>query len=692
MSFFRNPNNQENKFNDFIRLWQFVAAMILAGNLTGMQLPPKIQAQSKAKRWTPELSVQYKRITATQISPDGNYVAYVVREPVMKKTKSTFHRHLHVAAADGSADNPYTRGRHSNFHPRWSPDGKKIAFLSTRGGRPQVYLIRLNGGEAYPITDAQTGVSGFQWGPDGDRIAYLMKDPKSRAERKREKQKRDVNRVNQEFCYNHLYTTQVKPAGDTTRKVQRLTEGSFHVTGLDWSPDGRTIAIVHQPTPGANASMQRDISTVPSDSGRVKVLVEQPGVDQSPHYSPDGKKIAFASSGGKQVPYILQDIYVLPASGGKPQKLANTPDRRAAIISWTNEGQSLLVVEPSKTSMHIYNVPANGDRVNKVSTGQGVYGYPIIYAMPSYSRQADRLAFTYENSTTPPEVYVSSRRNFNRRKITAINADPAKPKMGRTELISWSGPGGKQIEGLLTYPIGYEEGDRVPLVLDVHGGPHGLHSRRFTGNVFFTYIPQAFAQRGYAVLRANPRGSTGYGKSFRSAVVEDWGGNDYKDLMAGVDRVIDMGVAHSDSLAIMGWSYGGYMTARAVTKTDRFDAASMGAGVTNLISMVGTTDKPKLISTQMGGEFWNIYDEYEKRSPLYHVEEVATPTQILHGAREERVPISQGREFYRALKQRDIATEMVLYPRSPHVPREPKLLTDINNRIIDWFDEHLGRD
>ncbi|MBS3777466.1 MAG: S9 family peptidase [Bacteroidales bacterium] len=681
-----------HRFRPVTDRWHILTVIILSALFIDAFNPSTIQAQPDTSRWIPELSMQYKRITATQISPDGDYVAYVVREPVISKTQSTFRRHLHVAAADGSVDNQYTRGKHSNFHPRWSPDGKKIAFLSTRGGKPQVYLIRLNGGEAYPITDAPTGISGFQWSPDGKRIAYLMKDPKSKAEKKREKQKRDVNRVNQEFRYNHLYTTRVKQADDTTRKVPRLTRGEFHVTGFDWSPDGKTIAFVHQPTPRANSQWNKDISTVPSDSGKVKALVEQPGLDDAPHFSPDGKKIAFTSSGEKQVPYYLQDIYLLPTSGGQAQKLANTPDRRATIISWTDRGQSLLVVEPSKTNMHLYRVPTDGDRVNKVSTGQGVYGYPVFFAMPSYSRQGDRLAFTYENTSAPPEVYVSSRKNFTRQKITAINEDLPKPETGKTKLISWSGPGGKQIEGLLTYPAGYDESDRVPLILDIHGGPHGVHSRFFTGDPFIRYIPQVFAQRGYAVLRPNPRGSTGYGKSFRSAVVEDWGGNDYRDLMKGVDRVIDMGVAHPDSLAIMGGSYGGYMTARAVTKTDRFEAASMAAGLSNLISFVGTTDIPSGFKRQMGGEFWNIYDEYEQHSPIYQVEEVTTPTLVFHGKLDQRVPASQGREFYRALKRRGIATEMVLYPRTPHVPREPKLLIDLNQRIIDWFDEHLGRD
>jgi dipeptidyl aminopeptidase/acylaminoacyl peptidase len=202
---------------------------------------------------------------------------------------------------------------------------------------------------------------------------------------------------------------------------------------------------------------------------------------------------------------------------------------------------------------------------------------------------------------------------------------------------------------------------------------------------------QTFAQQGYAVLRPNPRGSTGYGKEFRFANVKDWGYGDMDDLMAGVDHVIGMGVAHTDSLLLMGWSYGGYMTSFAVTRTDRFKAASMGAGLPNLVSMVTTTDIPDYLAGHMDGEFWNAYDTYEKHSAMYRIANVKTPTQVIHGANDLRVPFTQGQEFYVALQRRGVDTEMIVYPRTPHGPREPKLLMDVTGRILTWFDKHLGR-
>jgi dipeptidyl aminopeptidase/acylaminoacyl peptidase len=311
------------------------------------------------------------------------------------------------------------------------------------------------------------------------------------------------------------------------------------------------------------------------------------------------------------------------------------------------------------------------------------------YSSAAFNENTDMMAFVYQTTDMPMEVYSSPVYQFNAKLLSAVNKEVPKPVMGKTEIITWISKDGKKIEGLLTYPVNYQEGQRYPLILNVHGGPAGVYSQSFTG-VPYDYMIQTFSQNGYAIVRPNPRGSTGYGKDFRYANLKDWGFGDYDDLMAGVDNVIEMGVGHTDSLCIMGRSYGGYLTAVAVTRTKRFKAASMGAGFVNMFRL--SKDIPDHWIMYMGGEFWDDYDTYEKHSPIYRIKNVSTPTHIYHGAEDLRVHPTQSKDFYEALKRLGIPTELVIYPRTPHSPLEkPKFLVDITPRILYWFNKHLGR-
>jgi dipeptidyl aminopeptidase/acylaminoacyl peptidase len=272
--------------------------------------------------------------------------------------------------------------------------------------------------------------------------------------------------------------------------------------------------------------------------------------------------------------------------------------------------------------------------------------------------------------------------------VSHANANlPALP-LGRTEVIRWKSADGLEIEGLLTYPSIYEPGRRYPLLLVIHGGPTGVFKQSFDASPGL-YPVAAFSARGYAVLRPNPRGSSGYGKAFRIANAKDWGGMDYQDLMSGVDHVIGIGVADADRLGVMGWSYGGYITAWAITRTQRFKAASVGGGVSDLVSTSGTTDFLCWIPEYWGAEHWQGASLYRVRSPISHIGTVSTPTFILHGENDVRVPISQGYELYNALKRRGVPVTMVTYPRMPHGPPEPKQRLDIATRNLEWFDRYL---
>jgi dipeptidyl aminopeptidase/acylaminoacyl peptidase len=649
--------------------------------------------------WTAEKIMQYKNITATNISPDGKFIAYVVNVPLMEGEKSEYNSQLWVAATDGTMDVQYTRGDKSSTAPQFSPDGKLIAFLSNRvDNKNQIFVLRLMGGEAEQISFTKSGVSSFKWSPDGKHIAYLMKDPETEEEEKRKKEKTDVILVDKDYKYNHIYTISLDVAKDGTRKTKQLTGGTYHVNGFDWSPDANTIAFSFAPNPTINdAGLESDIATIPADSGKVTMIVKRPGVDTSPRYSPDGKWIAFQSSGGRPERVGLTDIYKVAASGGEVIELQKTPDRSANIVSWSEDGTYLFIAENYKTSQALIALPSSSE----LQLPKGDYlafsesELPILTSTNgsagafSVSKSGNRISFTFEDVNTPKEVFTAGIRGENSKKISSINANFDAPTLGKTEVISWKSKDGLLIEGILTYPVDYQPGKKYPIILQIHGGPAGVFSQTYTGAPSI-YMTQFFAQHGFIVLRPNPRGSTGYGKDFRYANVSDWGFGDYEDLMTGVDHVLDMGIADSKNQFVMGWSYGGYMTSWIVTQTDRFNAASMGAGLPNLISMVTTTDIPDYIVVHAGGkEYWEDYEEYEKHSAIYYMKNVVTPTQVIHGANDLRVPLAQGQEFYNSLKRKGVDTQMIMYPRTPHGPTEPKFLMDVSPRILIWFEKYM---
>lgn len=675
---------------------RFAALMALCAALTlvfGMSTPVNAaQMQDEAHsaeeeaeswdRWSPALSMKYHQIAGTALSPDGMRVAYVVREPLMEGEQSEYRSHIWLAGSDGSDARQFTRGEHSAGSPRFSPDGSMLSFTSGRSGSGQIWIMPLGGGEAWALTEAEKSVGQYRWSPDGTHIAFTMSDPDTEEEKQARKEKRDVILVDQNFKHRHLYVVGLPDEHGESVEATRVTEGEFSVTDFDWTPDGDGLAFTHQPDPRINTGrVASDLSIVHLREGHpVDHLVTTGGLEGSPRVSPDGAWIAYVSSGMQAEPVGLGDVYVVSTSGGEPRALAHTPDRSPQLIGWSRDGSGVYFGEAIGTTRQVLHLPADGGEPRAVTEVEGVVG------APSFARNADRMAFTMQTADEPTDVFVSSTQRFDAQRVTDLHADVPRPAMGRTEVLQWTAPDGTPVEGLLTYPVGYESG-RVPLMLNVHGGPAGVFSQSFTGNPSI-YMIQYFAQEGYAVLRPNPRGSTGYGKEFRYANIMDWGYGDYEDLMSGVDLVVEMGVGDPDQLYLMGWSYGGYMTSFAVTKTDRFRAASMGAGLPNLISMTTTTDIGDYLVGHMGGEFWDDYETYEKHSAMYRIKNVVTPTQVIHGAEDLRVPFTQGQEFYRALDRRGVATEMVVYPRTPHGPREPKFLMDVSDRILTWFRKH----
>ncbi len=651
--------------------------------------------ETSSGSWTPQYSFSLKQITDTQISPDARYIAYVVREACMTDTKSEYVSQIYVTATDHSFDRQFTYGDKSCSSPQFSPDGKKLAFLSSRNGSEQIFEMWLEGGEAKQISNAPASISFFRWSPDGSKIAYLMQDPENEDDKKRKSEKTDIVVAGKNYKYRHIYVCPSNPAEASDCKAMQITSGEMYINEFDWSPDATQIVFSFQADPEINTGfMNSDISIVPSDSGEIRMIINQPGTDTDPLFSPNGKQIAYCSQGGLAEAIGFRDLYVISISGGKAERLSLTPDRNVSLVGWSPDGKLLYASESLGTSRHLLALKVKGNEVSVVTLdnrplsddiyGKTPSGSTGTYGKFSIASNLWALSFTWQEFGKPEEVFYSELINYRPQQVSSLNDLQHFPPVSPTELISWESPDGTIIEGLLTYPSGYQGGKKYPLILNIHGGPAGVFTQYFTG-IPTLYQIQDMAREGYAVLRPNPRGSSGYGKDFRYANVRDWGNGDFEDVMAGVDKVIDMGIADKDQLYVAGWSYGGYLTSFIVTKTDRFLAASMGAGLPDLVSMVYTTDIPDYLVAHMGHELWNDYDVYMEHSAMFHLNNIHTPLQILHGQNDHRVPLSQSEELYNALKRKNIPTEMIMYPRSGHSPSEPKLLMDVTPRVLKWF-------
>ena len=634
--------------------------------------------------WEPELQLKLKAVGSPRVSPDGKKVVYTVNEAVMTPDKSEFVTQIWLANLDTKQSLQLTYGDKSSTNPKWSPDGNWIAFTSNRkDNRNNLYLLNVSGGEAEPLTELKSAVSNFQWSPDSRSIAYTTPDPKTEEEEKNDKARNDFRWIDENIKMARLYLLSIQKDANGKRESKKLTTANYHVTDFDWSSDGSRIAYSHVKSPVANDWPSSDVSIIEIASGKISVLANSNAAESSPLYSPDGNSIAVIAS--DVPPRWAQSavIQIFPASGGQPKSLVGSFDAQPGVAGWSSDSKRIYFSEPKGTGTQIYSLDVTANRIEEIKTTNAVY------SALSLNRTGTTFGFVQQTSDTPPDVYIASVSNFSPVQVTKVNAGIKTPPVGRTEVITWKSKDGKDIEGLLTYPVGYQAGQKVPMVLNIHGGPAGVFLQTFIGGRG-VYPLATFAARGYAILRPNPRGSSGYGTEFRRANTRDWGFGDYQDLMTGVDKVVEMGVADPDRLGVMGWSYGGFMTSWIVTQTQRFKAASAGAPVTNLMSFNGTADIPAFIPDYFGGQFWEIMDLYQKHSPIFNVKGVTTPTIIQHGEADVRVPISQGYEFYNALKVKGVPTRMLVLPRQPHGPTEPRMQLAAMKANLEWFEKYIG--
>ena len=611
-----------------------------------------------------------KAVGDAQVSPDGRWVAYTVTRADLELNASDSD--VWLVAATGGTPVRLTTSRKGDSSPRWSPDGRRIAFISSREERPQLHAISPFGGEADRLMEHKGAIRQFAWAPDGASIAVIA-DPEPTAEQERRiKEKDDAIVVDTNYTFARLFVLDVG-----TGKARLLPVGDRVVTDAQWSPDGRQIAYVTTPTPRADDGSQSDIWVIPAGGGTPRLLLDNPGPDNAPRWSPDGRQIAFTTAARSDV--RQSRLAVIGAEGGTPRTVAPAFPYSAGAPAWSADGATLYFSAPVRTSTLIFSVPASGGTPRALVAAGGVR------SGVTYAAAGTAMAYVRGDVQRPGDVHLARLEGgmLKETRLSDHNPQVRELALGRSETVRWKSTDGMEMEGILILPVGYRAGERYPLVANIHGGPAGVWTESFPAG--WGNTGHLLAGQGFAVFYPNPRGSSAYGEPFLRANIRDWGGGDYQDIQSGIDALVARGIADSTRLAQTGWSYGGYMTAWTATQTSRFKALVVGAGLTDMTSMHSTNDLPTTVEHYFGAEPWNDTTGYRRRSAMTFIKNARTPTLILHGQADLRVPIGQAQQLYMGLKKNGVPTQLVFYPREPHGLQEPRHQLDKMRRENEWI-------
>ncbi len=639
-----------------------------------------------ARGVTPEDYLKFEFVGAPALSPDGRSVVY----PLTKINEKLNRRQttLWIVPYDGSAaPRPLTSETASSSSPQFSPDGKMLAFISARGegARAQIWLLPLDGGgEPRRLTDLKNGVTSFKWSPQGDRFVVVSRTGPS-DKGKSPSDVRHYTTIRYKFNDSGWFDdkrSHIFVVDAATGAAKQITDGQdWDDTDPQWSPDGKTIAFVSDRTGKAyEDSRNTDVFTIPAAGGSLTRISDHAEADNSPRYSPDGKWIAFTGATNK---HEYGKLYIAPAAGGAPsQRALVNADYLLTNLQWTS-ANTILFETGNRGSYHVFAVDVKNRSAKAVVAGDR--------SVKSVSVRGDEFVFLVNDFKHLDDVYVSRADGSGERRLTSYNRELFKDlDLSNVERMQYKSSDGTPVEGFVVKPIGFVEGRKYPLLLNVHGGPAGQYG------VDWYHEFQVYAGKGYGVFFCNPRGSTGYGEEFTNGIRNNWGKMDYADVMAGLDEAIKRNSwIDTDNLGVGGGSYGGFMTNWIVGHTNRFKAAVTLRSVVNLISDEGTRDGAYGHEESFKGNLFEAFDQYWEASPLKYAKNVKTPTLVVHSDNDLRVPLEQGEQWYRALKLFGVTTELVVFPRENHnLTRtgEPKHIVESMNWQLYWFARFILKD
>src|SRR5579863_107489 len=692
------PMNFRNRFAVLVLI---MAALGLARAQSPASNVAQAGAPGSAKRTlTVDDYFRIKEVGDPQLSPDGKWVAYTVRTASLKDDKN--YERIWMVPVSGGAAIPLTADEVTSSHPRWSPDGKFLAFISARGGtsedddsdKKQVWLLSREGGEAQKLTDTIQDVQSFGWSPASDRMVLLLQDPSpEELEAARDKAKGlkakpkprpwVIDRMHfkeDELGYldrrrTHLYVFNI-----ADRTQTQITSGDYDDSDPAWSPDGTTIAFASNRTAEPDLNYNTDIWTVSAsntDKGKSLVQVTTgPGAEAAPAWSPDGKSIAFTTQlDAKLFQYATVHIGVALATGGEAKVLTLALDRNSTVPRFSADGKWVYFIVDDDGTQNLLRVPAAGGEIQRPIGGRKM--------LESYSLSKDgSVAAVIGELTDPAELYYLPPEGELRKLTTTNDALMAELRLPDVEYVHFKSKDGTTVAGYLYKPPDYQQGVRYPTILKPHGGPVWAYYAEFN------FDPQLFAANGYVVLTPNPRGSSGYGLDYCKAIFADWGHKDYEDDMAMVDYAVAQGIADPDRLGVGGWSYGGISTNFIITQTTRFKAAISGAGSFLYITSWGHDLYSRDWEYELGLP-WKNRELWEKLSPFNRVTQITTPTLVMGGEVDWNVPVINGEQLYQSLRRLGVPTLLVVYPGQYHEFSRPSFIKDRYERYLYWYGHYV---
>lgn len=640
--------------------------------------------------------ISLRSVGSVQLSPDTKTIAYTVQTTDWNENRYDTEIWLY---RDGGKPFQLTNNpKNSSMGPLFSPDGQWLAFLSDRGNKNQIYVLRVKGGEAKAVTREEEGISFYEWHPDGKRLIFVKPEKEDKTKKEREKRYGAFETDDKEFTLSHLwqidFNTEMqdpteKPCYETIDslkvkagcmewpKAQRITEGKFTVTGFSVSPDGSKIAFTHQPDPFITTFS--NISIVDLATKKIALAINHPSSDSFEDWSPDSKEILYTTNLSDSVSnfYANSKLFAYHIETKISRQLAKNLDEDLGGLSWESSG--IYTSMFNKTVRPMYRIdPVTGAYTVFKNTPNQIYGF-------SFSKDGQSLAFVGRNGDQLSEVFMSA--NGANHPITNLNHQIENWKTAQSEVISWKSKDGATIEGVLHKPKNYDPSKKYPLLVVIHGGPTGIDTPTPVPGSVYPIVQ--WLDKGCLVLRPNYRGSAGYGEAFRSLNVKNLGVGDMWDVMSGIDYLDKKGMIDKTKMGSMGWSQGGYISAFLTTNTRDFKAISVGAGISNWMTYYVSTDIHPFTRQYLKATPWSDEMIYKRTSPMTNINHAKTPTLIQHGEFDKRVPIANAYELLQGLRDKNVPCELIVYKGFGHGITKPKERLAANWHNWQWFNKYV---